>query len=109
MESLIEEMENCKTVKECIEVATLDAYGEEEQASAWWTCIEEMFGEFKTAIVLGEEVKLKKFDLSDSGTILAVCTKGKTSAKIALESLDFPNLNAKQKLWLKAWKEWSHG
>lgn len=109
MDSLIKEMEDCKTVEECIEVATMDTYGEEEQASGWLACIEEMFGKFKTALVLGEEVILKKFDLSNASAIIAICLKGKISAKIALESLDFPNLSDKQKLWLNAWKEWSHG
>lgn len=109
MDSLLDEMEACKTTQDCFDVATVDAYGEEEQASAWLACIEEKFGKFKTVLVLGEEVKLKKFDLSNSSAVVAVCEKAKKSVKIAFESLDFPNLSSKEKLWQKAWKEWSHG
>ena len=46
MQSLLEEMQQCKSVKACVELALTDAYYEYEQASAWLACIDEMFGRF---------------------------------------------------------------
>src|SRR5260370_18593518 len=44
MDDLLDEMRQCKSVKACIDLALTDAYGEDEQAVAWLTCIEEMSG-----------------------------------------------------------------
>lgn len=105
--SLLDEMRECKTIDDCIEVATVDTYGEEEQISGWLACIEEMFGTYESAYVFGEEVKIKKFDILNDRSIVGLCQKGSASAKIALESLEFPKINEKEKLWLDAWKTWS--
>jgi len=63
MTDLLEEMRGCKTVRACIDLALTDAYGEDEQAVAWLTCIETMFGRFKHVRVLGTDVMLVRFDL----------------------------------------------
>ena len=46
-------MQQCKSVKDCIALALVDAYGHDEQAGAWLTCIEEMFGRFDRVKVMG--------------------------------------------------------
>ena len=53
MEDLLEEMQQCKSVKACIELALTDAYGEYEQASAWLACIETIFARFDRVNLLG--------------------------------------------------------
>jgi hypothetical protein len=63
MQTLLEEMQQCKSIKACIELALTDAYGEYEQTSAWLSCIEEMFGRFDRVKLMGEEVALQGFDL----------------------------------------------
>ena len=64
-------MQQCKTVKACIELALTDAYGEYEQASAWLTCIEEMFGRFDRVKLMGEEVAWQGFDLANQLAVVA--------------------------------------
>ena len=108
MKSLLDEMKQCKSIKECHEIATIDAYGDYEQASSWLTCIEEMFGKFDRVKVLEQEVVLEKFDLVNESSIVAICKKGKQRAKIALESIEFPKLTKVQVLWLNAWKKWAN-
>ena len=103
MESLLEQMEHCKTVDECIDVATVDAYGEYEQAESWRTCIEEIFGGVKTVRALGQEVKIERFELINDLYLVAVCRKEKRLARVALVSIEFPKLTRVQRLWLKAW------
>jgi hypothetical protein len=108
MEDLLSEMKRCRTVEKCIDVATTDAYGDDEQATSWLTCIEEMFGKFDRVKILGEEVKLEKFDL-DHNAIIEVCKKGTRKVKVTLDSIEFPKLTANESLWLKACKEYSDG
>ena len=109
MQSLLDEMQQCKSVKACIEVALTDAYGEYEQASAWLTCIEEMFGRFDRVYLMGEEVALEGFDLANDIAVVAICRKGKRKARVALESVAFPDLTPIEARWLKAWKQFSQG
>ena len=72
MQSLLEEMQQCKSVKACVEFALTDAYGECEQASAWLACIDEMFGRFDRVNLLGEELALKGFDLENELTVVSL-------------------------------------
>ena len=109
MESLLEEMQQCKSVKACIELALTDAYGEYEQASAWLTCIKEMFGRFDRVKLMGEEVALQGFDLENELTVVAVCRKGKWRARVALDSVEFPGITPIEARWLKAWKQFARG
>lgn len=98
MESLLSEMKKCKTVEECIEVATVDAYDEEEQAVGWLTCIQEMFDKFENVNVLGQKVDLEGFDLANERAVVVICGEGKNKTRIALESVTFPKISAKESL-----------
>lgn len=109
MQSLLEEMQQCKSVKACIELAVTDAYGEYEQASAWLTCIETMFERFDRVKLMGEEVALQGFDLENDLVVVAICQKGKRRARVALESIEFPDVTEIETRWLKAWKQFSRG
>lgn len=109
MQSLLEEMQQCKSVKACIELALTDAYGEYEQASAWLTCIEVMFGRYERVNLMREEVTLQGFDLVDDLVVVAICRKSKQRARVALESVEFPDITPVEARWLKAWKQFSRG
>ena len=109
MDSLLDDMQQCKSIKACIELALTDAYGEYEQASAWLTCIETMFGRFDRVNLMGEEVALQGFDLEDDLVVVAICRKGKRCARVALESVEFPDVTEIETRRLKAWKQFSGG
>jgi hypothetical protein len=109
VKSLLDEMQRCKSVKDCIALALVDAYGDDEQAVAWLTCIEEMFGRFDRIKVMGQEVALDGFDLVNGVAVVAVCQQGKRKALVALESVEFPNLTPLEARWLKAWKQFAQG
>ena len=108
MDDLLEEMRQCKSVQACIELALSDAYGPDEQAVAWLTCIETMFMRFKQVNLMGNDVELVGFDLNDE-TIVAVCRQGKRKARVSLDSAEFPELTPVETRWLKAWKRFSPG
>jgi hypothetical protein len=108
MPDLLGEMQECKSVKTCIALALTDAYGDDEQASAWLACIETMFDRFDRVKVMGEEATLHGFDLSNT-SVVAVCGRGKHRARVALESVEFPALTPVESRWLKAWAQFSRG
>ncbi len=103
---LISEMKQCKTIEDCHEVATVDAYGEDEVAAGWLACIEEMFDKFEHVSVLGKEVVLEGFDLK-AHQVVAKCRSEHKLAFVSLESVEFPKLNKSEKLWLDALKNWN--
>lgn len=102
---MIDSFEDAKTVKECIETATVDAYGEYEQATGWLTCLEEVFLDVKEVKIFSEVVNLSGFDLDDTN-IVAICSKGDDEIRVTLDSLKLIKPSRAQKLWLKAWKSW---
>ena len=99
------EVGQVKSVDDCVEMATLDCYGEHEEAGEWLTCFEEVLGGVKAVTILGEVVKLKGLDL-DGNTVVAVCESDENRIKVTLDSIQIPNLTKTQKLWLKAWQKW---
>ena len=107
MNSLLDEMLECRSIDDCIELALVDAYGDEEQTVAWLTCIEEMFGRFKQVEVMGRQVTLGGFDFAQGSTIVAICKEGKKSARVAIESVRFHGMTPIEIRWLKAWKKFS--
>ena len=54
MIDLLDEMRQCKSVQACIALALTDAYGEDEEAVGWLTCIETMFSRFKQVRLDGQ-------------------------------------------------------
>ncbi len=106
MIDLLDEMRQCKSVQACIDLALTDAYGEDEQAVAWLTCIEEMFGRFKQVKLLGEDVLLVGFDLNWHA-VIAVCNQGQREVRTTLDSIEFPDLKPGEQRWLQAWKRFS--
>ncbi len=103
---LIAEMKKCKTIEACHECAIVDAYGDEEAAAGWLTCIQEMFSKFEQVIVLGNEVILEGFDLKGY-QVVAKCRNRRKLAFVLLESVEFPKLNKSEKLWLDALQKWN--
>lgn len=99
-------MRECKTVRNCIDLALTDAYGEDEQAVAWLTCIETMFDRFKQVHLLGADVTLVRFELRNHD-VVAVCQQGKHEARVTLDSIEFSDLSPVERLWLRACKQFS--
>lgn len=88
-------------------MALVDAYGDDERAVAWLTCIEEILGRFNRVNLLGQEVALEGFDLANDVAVVAVCRQGKRRARVALESVEFPDPTPIEARWLKAWEQFS--
>ena len=100
-------MRQCKSVKQCIELAITDAYDDAEQATAWLTSVQEILGRFDRVNVLGQEVVLEGFELANGMAIVAICRQGERKARVTIDTVAFPDLKPIEALWLKAWKQFS--
>ncbi len=76
--------------EEMVEAATVDAYGEAEQATGWHCVIDEHLRKpFETA-VLGVPVLVEKIALRDDDSIVAVCRRGKHRQTVPILDLPLP-------------------
>lgn len=92
-----------------IEEALVDAYGEEEQRTAFYTMLEDHLAmPFKTQ-VLGVEVMVQRVDLTDDGQIVAVCTCGRLRQAIPILALSLPDPPPTGAEWIQAYRRWARG
>ena len=77
--------------RELVEDATVDTWGESEQAVGWMTMIEENVGFPFESELLGVDVKVVGVDVTDANELVAVCRRGKNRLKIPLVDLSMPS------------------
>ena len=90
-----------------IEEATVDAYGESEQATAFLTALEEYLALPFGATVLGEAVVVEKIDLSGADELIAICRRRGKRQKVRLLDLELPVPRSKGAEWVAAYHRWS--
>jgi hypothetical protein len=92
-----------------IEEATVDAYGESEQTTGFYTMLEEHLAmPFKTE-VLDMEVIVERLDMTDDDRIVAVCARGKSRQRIPIIELPLPDPPPKGSEWIQAYRRWAKG
>jgi len=89
-----------------IEVATVDAYGESEQTTGWFTMIEQHFAVPFETQVLGTIVTVKKIDLGTDDRISAICTRGRDRQAISILDLPLPSSRPDGSEWIEAYRHW---
>src|SRR4029078_5040304 len=91
---------------EMIEEATVDAYGESEQATGWFTVIEQHLAlPFETQ-VLGPTVTVTKIDLGNDDRISAICTHGRDRQAISIVDLPLLSPRPDGSEWIEAYRHW---
>jgi hypothetical protein len=96
-------------LKELIEEAIMDAYGEEEQAGGFFAMIEEHLALPFGVKVLGVDADVEKVDMTPDGRIVAICRRGKTRQKIPILDLSLPTPAPPGAEWIVAYRHWSRG
>ena len=89
-----------------IEEATVDAYGQEEQATGWLTVFEENLEIPFETTVLGVDVTVKRLELRDDNAIVAICQRGKARQAIGIVDLPLPSAPPRGAEWLEAYRRW---
>jgi hypothetical protein len=95
-------------LKELIEQAIVDAYGEEEQVGGFFTMIEEYLALPFRVKVLGVDADVARVDMTLDGQIVAIC-RGKTRQKIPILDLPLPTPAPAGVEWIVAYRHWRRG
>jgi hypothetical protein len=98
---------NPRRLDALIEEATVDAYGDSEQATAFLTVIEESLALPFGATVLGEAVVVEKIDLSGADELIAICRRRGKRQKVRLLDLELPVPRLKGAEWVAAYHRWA--
>jgi Calcium binding len=89
------------------EEATVDAYGESEQACGFYTMLEnDLELPFNTA-VLGSEVTVEGIDLTADDRIVVVCRRGPERQRFPILDLTLPELPPEGWEWIEAYRHWA--
>ena len=90
-----------------IEEATVDAYGEDEQLTGFFTMIQESLAVPFTTTVLGVEVSVVGVDLAEDGRVVARCVRGAVRQDIGILDLPLPEPAPEGSQWIEAYRYWA--
>jgi hypothetical protein len=94
---------------ELVEEATIDAYGDSEQAVGFYTMIENDLATPFTTEILGAEVTVERIDMTESDEIVAICRRGAKRQKIPILDLPLPSPPPQGAEWIAAYRHWRRG
>ena len=92
-----------------IEEATIDAYGESEQTTGWYTMLEEHLALPFDTTVLGVVVKVVGLDLRGDNDIVAICARGRKRQRVPILDLPLPSPRPEGAEWIEAYRHWVGG
>ena len=91
---------------EMIEEATVDAYDASEQATGWFTMLEDNLElPFETE-VLGVAVHVTRIEQQDDDRLVAICVRGRAEQAIGLVDLPLPKPMPPGAEWIEAYRLW---
>jgi len=94
---------------ELVEEVLVDAYGESEQVTGFYTMMEnDLRLPFETEI-LGITVTVEGIDIAEDDQLVAMCRKDKTKQRISLSELPLPLPLPKGAEWVAAYRYWRTG
>jgi hypothetical protein len=91
---------------EMIEEATVDACGESEQTTGWFTMIDENLAVPFQTKVLGLSVSVERVDLDPREQIVAICRRGRERQSIPILDLPMPKPLPAGGEWIEAYRQW---
>jgi hypothetical protein len=94
---------------ELIEEATVDCYDEEEQASGFFTIIEDNLALPFTTRILGVDASVAAVEMDNDGRIKAVCERSGEQQRIDLIDLPLPSPPPSGAEWIAAYRRWVEG
>jgi len=89
-----------------IEEATVDAYGDSEQTTSWYTMLEEHLALPFETTVLGVVMKVVALDIRGDNTIVAICTRGRERQPVPILDLPLPSPKPEGVEWIDAYRHW---
>lgn len=92
-----------------IEQATIDAHGEFEQTTGWFTMIDVSLAVPFETTVLGVSFTVERVDLTRGEQIVAVCRRGRARQALPILQLPLPSPPPEGAEWIEAYRQWRHG
>jgi hypothetical protein len=93
-----------------IEEATVDCYNESEQATAFFTVLEEKLALPFETTVLGVTVKVEQIRQGPGDHIIAICLRGRARQGVPIVDLPLPSPPPAGAQWINAYRYWlDHG
>ena len=93
-----------------VEESTVDAYGEEEQVTSFYTVLDEHLALPFNTEVLGMDVTVEKLDLTDrNDDIVIVCRRGGNRQRLPILDLPMPEPPPNGWKWIEAYRYWARG
>jgi hypothetical protein len=92
---------------ELIESATVDCYNDSEQVCGLFTMLDDALTVPFETIVLGATVTVTAIDLTVDDQIVAICTRGTSTQRIALLDLPIADPPPPGAEWIEAYRRWS--
>jgi len=92
---------------ELIEQATVDAYGESEQRTGFFTMLEEHLELPFDTEILGVPVTVEGIDLTRADEIVAICRRGRARQQIPILDLSLPKPPPTGAEWIEAYRRWA--
>lgn len=92
---------------ELIAEATVDCYNDDEQVTGLFTMIEDNLSLPFQTTVLGAAVSVVGIDLSDSGQIVATCSRDGFRQVIPVLDLALPEPAPAGVEWIEAYRRWA--
>lgn len=90
-----------------VEEATVDCYNEDEQVTGLFTMIEDNLALPFQTTVLGMAVSVISADLSESGQIVAICSRHELRQAIPILDLPMPVPAPVGAEWIEAYRRWA--
>ncbi len=88
------------------EEATVDAYGESEQATAWHAMLAEQVALPFHTTVLGIPVTVERIELTTRDQIVALCSRGRYRQRVPILDLPLPTPAPIGAEWIEAYRHW---
>ena len=92
-----------------IEEATVDAYGDSQQTTGWYTMLEEHLALPFETTVLGIVVQVVALDLRGDNGIVAICTRARERQTVPILDLPLPSPGPEGVEWIEAYRHWIGG
>lgn len=97
---------SCAALDALIAQATVDCYNDSECVTGWYTMLDEHLAVPFLSAVLGVDVTVVGIDLAYDEQIMAVCTRGPSTQRIAILELPLPTPRPEGAEWVEAYRRW---
>ncbi len=92
-----------------IEEAIVDAYGDSEQRTGFYTMLDEHLDTPFDTQILGATATVERIDMTADEQIVAVCRRGRSRQTIPILDLPLPSPPPAGAEWIEAYRRWAAG